>query len=60
MVNITTIFPQLTADSEWGFFFSILEWILKRLPTFRGKLNTAASSGNSLPIIFISVPCNSP
>jgi hypothetical protein len=31
---------QLKADGEL-FFFSILEWILKRSPTFWGKLNDA-------------------
>ena len=34
------LFPQLKADRE-RFFFSILEWILKRSLTFWGKLNTA-------------------
>jgi len=36
MVNITTFFPQLKAVGN-GFFFNIVEWILKRSTTFWGK-----------------------
>jgi len=35
------LFPQLKTDGERFFFFNILEWILKRSPTFWGRLNTA-------------------
>ena len=36
-----SLFPQLKADGER--FFQILEWLLKRSPTFWGKFNTAWS-----------------
>jgi len=35
------LFPQLKVDGERFFLKIFLEWILKRSPTFWGKLNTA-------------------